>query len=46
MVDLEWLKHALDTETVRSLRRHEERNGLKGEKTLLLDENHFLWDIV
>ena len=42
LVDLERLKCALNIETIRSLRRREEREGLKVVKTLLQDENHLL----
>ena len=46
LVEFRHYKHYLDTETIRSLRRWEERECLKREKKVLQDENQFLWDIV
>ena len=40
------LERCLDTETVKSLRRQEEREHVKVEKRLLLDENQLLWDAI
>ncbi|KAI9173497.1 hypothetical protein LWI28_002254 [Acer negundo] len=42
LVDSARLERALDTETLRSLHRREERNSLKSEKVLLRDENQLL----
>ena len=39
-------ERCLDTKTVRSLHRREERKGLKVEKRLLLDENQLLRDTI
>ena len=38
------LEHCLDTETIKSLRRKEERERIKVEKKLLSDENQLLRD--
>ncbi|KAK4850263.1 hypothetical protein QYF36_005245 [Acer negundo] len=42
LADLARLERTLDTETLRSLRRQEERDSLKSEKVLLRDENQLL----
>ena len=46
LVAIRCLEHCLDTETVRSLHRREERECLKREKELLQSENQLLRDTV
>ena len=46
LVVIRLLERCLDTETVKSLRRREEREHLKVEKKLLLDENQLLRDAI
>ena len=46
LVDMRRLERCLDTETVRSLRRREERKCLKREKQLLQSENQLLRDTI
>ena len=46
LVDARHYERCLDTETIRSLRRWEERECLKREKKLLQDENQLLRDTI
>ena len=43
LVELERMMRAYDTEAIKSTRHRAERETVKAEKAVLLDENRFLW---
>ncbi|KAI9174703.1 hypothetical protein LWI28_021569 [Acer negundo] len=46
IVDLERMKCALDTETIKFARHRAQREELAREKAMLMEENQLLWDVV